>query len=37
MKNIQILYDRGQGIEILVSKAPNETNVFYSLQEPLEV
>ncbi|KAK8544586.1 hypothetical protein V6N13_026085 [Hibiscus sabdariffa] len=32
----KVLRDRGQGIGILVSKAPKETNASYSLQEPSE-
>ncbi|KAI3465107.1 hypothetical protein Pfo_021770 [Paulownia fortunei] len=33
----KVLRDRGQGLGILVSKAPKETNASYSLQEPSEV
>ncbi|KAL4311293.1 hypothetical protein GQ457_01G011780 [Hibiscus cannabinus] len=33
----KVLLDRGQGIGILVSKTPKETNASYSLQEPSEV
>ncbi|XVF64758.1 hypothetical protein PTKIN_Ptkin09bG0192500 [Pterospermum kingtungense] len=32
----KVLRDRGQGLGILVSKVPKETNAFYSLQEPSE-
>ncbi|KAL1831464.1 hypothetical protein DCAR_0101439 [Daucus carota subsp. sativus] len=33
----KVLRERGQGIGILVSKIPKETNASYSLQEPSEV
>ena len=33
----QVLRKRGQGIGILVSKCPKETNASYSLQDPSEV
>ncbi|THU52667.1 hypothetical protein C4D60_Mb10t06350 [Musa balbisiana] len=33
----KVLRDRGQGLGILVSKFPKETNATYSLQEPTEV
>ena len=33
----QVLRKRGQGIGILVSKCPKETNASYSLQDPGEV
>ncbi|KAJ4760405.1 Trehalose 6-phosphate phosphatase [Rhynchospora pubera] len=33
----KVLRERGQGIGILVSKCPKETNASYSLQEPAEV
>ncbi|KAL7127779.1 hypothetical protein ABFS83_14G274300 [Erythranthe nasuta] len=33
----QVLRNRGQGLGILVSKAPKETNASYTLQEPSEV
>lgn len=32
----QVLRNRGQGLGILVSKAPKETNASYTLQEPSE-
>lgn len=33
----KVLSNRGQGIGILVSKVPKETNASYTLQDPLEV
>jgi trehalose 6-phosphate phosphatase len=33
----KVLRKRGQGIGILVSKCPKETNASYSLQDPSEV
>ncbi|PIN22416.1 Trehalose-phosphatase [Handroanthus impetiginosus] len=33
----KVLHDKGQGLGILVSKTPKETNASYSLQEPSEV
>ncbi|XP_051124334.1 probable trehalose-phosphate phosphatase E [Andrographis paniculata] len=33
----KVLRERGQGLGILVSKNPKETNASYSLQEPIEV
>ncbi|XP_042018906.1 probable trehalose-phosphate phosphatase H isoform X1 [Salvia splendens] len=33
----RVLRERGQGLGILVSKAPKETNASYTLQEPTEV
>lgn len=38
IRNIsQVLQQRRQGVGILVSKIPKETNASYSLQEPAEV
>jgi trehalose 6-phosphate phosphatase len=36
MHTKQVLRNRGQGLGILVSKVPKETNAAYSLQEPTE-
>ncbi|XP_047962005.1 probable trehalose-phosphate phosphatase E isoform X1 [Salvia hispanica] len=33
----RVLRERGQGLGILVSKGPKETNASYTLQEPMEV
>ena len=36
MNALQVLRNRGQGLGILVSKVPKETNASYSLQDPKE-
>ncbi|PKI56544.1 hypothetical protein CRG98_023070 [Punica granatum] len=35
--NYQVLRDRGQGVGILVTKMPKDTNARYTLQDPFEV